>query len=180
MREDLIYGILKIRVPLHSKQRNTSACQDLAKLKKMSNEELHTKLGWNMESTVVHIQWCQCSHQKPHPEIKKRWETKQWINGSVVNFICETKSVGFFTNVQIGNIGIFANFVFSCIYNSLPYLQYIMLVNMKLDISGRNSITFQGYRFHWSSSFLMTQLKWRRQYWHSCIVKSSWKPPVSK
>ena len=38
-------------------------------------------------------------------------------------------------------------------------LQQILLVNRKLDISGLNRITFQGCRLHWSSSFLMAQIK---------------------
>ena len=32
------------------------------------------------------------------------------------------------------------------------------LVNVKLDIRGHKRITFQGFRLHWSSSFLMVQL----------------------
>ena len=59
---------------------------------------------------------------------------------------------------KIGNIGIIANFVFPHICSSLLYLQHILLVVMKLDISGCNSITFQGCGLHWSSSFLMAQL----------------------
>ena len=47
----------------------------------------------------------------------------------------------------------------------------MMLVNMKSD-TGRNRITFQGCRLHWSSSFLMAQLKRSWQNWHSCIVES--------
>ena len=35
----------------------------------------------------------------------------------------------------------------------------MMLVNVKLDISGYNNITFKGYRLHWTSSFLMAHLK---------------------
>ena len=44
-------------------------------------------------------------------------------------------------------------------YSWLLYWQYLMLVNIKVDISGCNSITFQGCRFHWFSSFLMAQLE---------------------
>ena len=72
---------------------------------------------------------------------------------------------------KIGNIGIIANFVLPYICSFLPYLQHMMLVNMQLDISGYNRITFQGCRLHWYSSFLMAQNgSW--QYWHSCIVES--------
>ena len=39
-------------------------------------------------------------------------------------------------------------------------------VNMKLNIGGFNRITFQVCKCHWSSSFLMAQLKWSWQYWH--------------
>ena len=35
---------------------------------------------------------------------------------------------------KIGNIGIIANFVFPYIGSFLPYLQHMMLVNMKLEI----------------------------------------------
>ena len=43
----------------------------------------------------------------------------------------------------------FANFVFRNFCSFLPYLEYMMLVN---------SITFQGCRLHWFSSFLRAQL----------------------
>ena len=74
-----------------------------------------------------------------------------------------------------GNIGIFADFVFPYICSFLFNLQPVMLVNVKLDISGCNSITFEGCRLHLTSTFLMAQLKWRYQYCHSCIVQSLWK-----
>ena len=35
----------------------------------------------------------------------------------------------------------------------------MILVNMKLDISGCNRITLQGCRYHWSIFFHMAQLK---------------------
>ena len=35
----------------------------------------------------------------------------------------------------------------------------MLLVNMKLDISGHNKIIFQGCILCWSSSFVMEQLK---------------------
>ena len=37
-------------------------------------------------------------------------------------------------------------------FSFLLHLQHMMLVNMKLDISGCNRITFQGYRLHWMLS----------------------------
>ena len=54
-------------------------------------------------------------------------------------------------------------------YNVLISLQTMMLVNVKLDVSGYNVITF-----HWFTSFLMAQLKQNWQHWHSCIVDSLW------
>ena len=60
---------------------------------------------------------------------------------------------------KIGNIGITTNFVFPYICSVLLCLQHLMLVNMKLDISGSNWISFQGYKLHWSSSFLKAQPK---------------------
>ena len=44
-----------------------------------------------------------------------------------------------------------------------------MLVNVKLDISGYNIVTF-----HWFTSFLMAHLKQNWQHWHSCIVDNLW------
>ena len=41
-----------------------------------------------------------------------------------------------------------------------------------LNIGGYHRNPFQGYSLHWSSSFIMTQLKQSWQYWHSCIVES--------
>ena len=66
---------------------------------------------------------------------------------------------GFSQKHKIGNIDIIANFVFPYICNFLSYLQHMMLVNIKLDIGGYNMIEFEGYRLHWSSSFLVAQLK---------------------
>ena len=61
----------------------------------------------------------------------------------------------------------------------LLYFEQMMLVNAKLDTSGYNRIIFQSSRLHWSSSCLMGQMKWSWQYWHSCIVESLWKNPIS-
>ena len=77
---------------------------------------------------------------------------------------------------RIANIGIIAKFVFPHICSFLLYMHHMMLVNIKLDISGHKLITFQGYKLHWSGSFLMAQLKRSWQYWHSCIAQSLWKP----
>ena len=57
----------------------------------------------------------------------------------------------------------------------LLYLQHMISVNMKLDISRCTRMTFRGCRLHWSISFLMTLPKQVRQYWHSRIefVKNS-------
>ena len=64
----------------------------------------------------------------------------------------------FFTNAQNWQCGIIHNFVFPYLF-----LQHMTLVNVKLDINECNRITFQGYKPHWSSSFLMAQLK---RSWH--------------
>ena len=45
-------------------------------------------------------------------------------------------------------------------------------VNLKLDISEYNTITFQDCRLHWTSSLLMTLLKRRWQYLHFFIVET--------
>ena len=70
--------------------------------------------------------------------------------------------LGFSQTHKIANIGTIA----------VLYLQHMMLVNMKINISGFNRIIFQGCRLHWFSSFLMAKLKRCWQYWHSCIVES--------
>ena len=59
---------------------------------------------------------------------------------------------GFHTTHKITNIGIIANFVFPYIYSFLLYLYHMILVNLKLDISGYK-IVFQDGKLHWSSSF---------------------------
>ena len=47
-----------------------------------------------------------------------------------------------------------AKFLFPYICSFLLYLHYMMLINVKLDITGHKRITFQSSRLHWSSSFL--------------------------
>ena len=76
---------------------------------------------------------------------------------------------------QTHKIGIIANFVFPYICSFYLYLHQLMLFNVKLDKSGKNSIKFQGCRLHWSSSFLMAQIKQSWQYWHVCYKESLWK-----
>ena len=44
-----------------------------------------------------------------------------------------------------------------------------------LNISRYKMSISQCCRFHWSSSFIMTQLKRTCQYWRSCIAESLWK-----
>ena len=77
------------------------------------------------------------------------------------------KHSGFSQRHQIGKIFIIANFVFPYICSFLSYLQHMMILKVKLDISTCN--------FHWFISFLIVQIKWSWQYWHSCIAKSLWK-----
>ena len=86
-----------------------------------------------------------------------------------IPFVCDS---WFSQTHKIANIGIIANFVSPHICSFLLYLQYIMLVNIKLDICGYKLIRFQGCRLHWSDLFLMAQLKRSWQYWHSCIMQS--------
>ena len=52
---------------------------------------------------------------------------------------------------DVANIGIITNFVCPHICSYILYLQHMMLVNVKLDISGCNRIAFEGCRLHWSS-----------------------------
>ena len=47
-----------------------------------------------------------------------------------------------------------------------------MLVNGKQDEIGSKRITFQGYKRHWPSQFIMAHLKQSWQHWYSCIVES--------
>ena len=53
-----------------------------------------------------------------------------------------TASAGSSQTDKIGNIGVIAKFVFLYISSFVLNLQHIMLVNVKLDISGCNRITF--------------------------------------
>ena len=55
----------------------------------------------------------------------------------------QREQIGFSQTHKIDNIGIIAGFVFPYIYSFLLYLQHVMLVNMKLDISGCNRIAFK-------------------------------------
>ena len=75
---------------------------------------------------------------------------------------------GFSQRYTIGNI----NFVFPYICSFKLYLHYMMLENVKLDISGNSRIKFEGCRLNWPSPFLMAQLKRSWQHWLSCIVES--------
>ena len=88
-------------------------------------------------------------------------------------------SFGFFTNGQNWQYWHYCQLCIPIYCSFLLYLQHMVLVNMKLDISGCSRITFQGCRLHWPSSFLMAQLKLSWQYWHFCIVVSE-KPYCSR
>ena len=77
---------------------------------------------------------------------------------------------------KIDNSGIIAICVFTYISRLLPYSNCIVLVNAKLDITGYNRITYQGWILWWSSKFEMPHLKQNWQHWHSCIAGSMWKP----
>ena len=61
--------------------------------------------------------------------------------------------LGFSQKHKIGNIGIYANFLFPNICSSQIFVVYfpiwtIMLVNVKLDLSVYKRITFQDSRLH--------------------------------
>ena len=75
------------------------------------------------------------------------------------DFLCTgripTKPMGFFTNTQIwqciGNIG---SFVFPYIYIFFHYFNHMILVKVKLDVSGYKRIIFQDCEPHSYLSFL--------------------------
>ena len=50
------------------------------------------------------------------------------------------------------------------LYSHIFTIPFLMLVNIKLDISRCNRITLKGCILHWSSSFLVAQLKRSWQY----------------
>ena len=94
------------------------------------------------------------------------WNAKNRLNVKLVSWRIELKTArtyvqsGFSQTHKIGNITIFANFVFPYICSFLLYLQHMMLVNMKLDISWCNRITFQGCKLYWFLfNALMAQIK---------------------
>ena len=77
---------------------------------------------------------------------------------------------------QIGNINIIANFVFPYICSFLSYLQHMMILKVKLNISGKKRIIFNGCKLHWFSLFLVVQLEWNWQYWHFVLRRVCEKP----
>ena len=86
-------------------------------------------------------------------------------------------SFGVFTNTQnwqywhYCQLCIHIHLQFTSLF--VPYDLSIDYVN--LDASGYKRVIFQGCILHWSSSFLMAQLKQSWQYWHSCIAERLWK-----
>ena len=75
-------------------------------------------------------------------------------------------------NVWAHKIGNNANFMCPYVWHFFCIGTPMMLVYVKLDVSGYERIIFKGCRLHWSSSFLMAQLKQSWQHWHSCIAES--------
>ena len=70
----------------------------------------------------------------------------------------------------IGNVSIRAYFVYSHVCSFFLYLQHVMEVNLKLNVTWHKKITFKGCRLIGvASSFPVAQLK---HSWHSCIVES--------
>ena len=59
---------------------------------------------------------------------------------------------------KLVNIGINANFVFPYIHSFLLYLYHMMLVDVKLNVSGYKLIPYQCRILHWSCSFPIAQL----------------------
>ena len=61
------------------------------------------------------------------------------------NFECQMLNInrsGFSWTHKIGNIGIYANHVFPYIYCFHPYLYHMLLVNVKLNVTGYKGIAF--------------------------------------
>ena len=77
--------------------------------------------------------------------------------------------------IRIGNVGIIANFVLSCICSFLLYLHQLILINWKLEIKEHMRIIFQGCMFYWTCWFLIAKLKQSWQCCHSCIREHLWK-----
>ena len=63
---------------------------------------------------------------------------------------------------------LYSHIISSFLFN----LPHMMLVNVKLGVSGYMGIISYGSRLHWSSLFLMVHLKLNWQYWHYCIAES--------
>ena len=57
---------------------------------------------------------------------------------------------GFSQTHKIGNIGIIANFIIPYICTFLLFY-HMMLVNLKINVSGSKRMTFQGCKCHWSN-----------------------------
>ena len=76
------------------------------------------------------------------------------------------------TEKNLPKIKKFLRFTFTSWLGNSGSATDVILLNMKLDISGCNRITFQAYILYWSCSFLMAQLKRSYQHWRSCIVES--------
>ena len=95
-----------------------------------------------------------------------------------VNMSPWTLSFGVFTNTQIWQYYHYCQLCIS-LYFQFHYLHHMMLVNVKLHVRGCKRIIIKGCRLHYSSSFLMVQLKQRWQYWHFCIAESLWRTVLS-
>ena len=87
-----------------------------------------------------------------------------WHFEVILSVVDQCVSLFFLRTHKIGNL--FPNIC------SFPLcLHHMMLVNVKLGISGSMRTVFEGCRFHCFSSFLMPQLKRSCQYLHSCIAE---------
>ena len=70
--------------------------------------------------------------------------------------------------------GIIVNFVLPYIGSSLLYWAFMILVNVKLYISGYERIVFQDCTLYWHCYFPIAQLKQSWKCWHSSIVAPLW------
>ena len=102
-----------------------------------------------------------------------------WIHLAGLLTVVMQSGRGFHEHIKLAILAFRANFVFPNIFSFLLYLHQMMLVNVKLDISG-----FQGCGLHWSNPFLMVQLKRSWQHRNSWIADSlsrvyyTWGPTV--
>ena len=102
-------------------------------------------------------------------QTRKIWGLFAHLLGEPLGFFTQTQNWQYWHYCQLGFC------INTYIYSFLRYLHHMMLVNVELDVRGCKGISFQCWRFHWSSSILIAELKQSWQYWHSCTVQRSLK-----